>query len=276
MKIKRSMITSNLIAWSVAFLWLLPILGVFMASVRPFEEILNGWWNIKPFTITLKNFYNALNHPQYPMSRGVVNSLIIAIPGTFIPVLIASSAAYGFARFSFPIKNYLFAFIVFLLAVPQQMTVVPLYFLLREIGFLNKYSGLIIVHSAWGLAWIIFFMRNYFRLLPVNVEEAARIDGASNFTIFYKIVLPMAFPAIASAAVLQFTWVWSDFFLALVFLYDPSRLVATQRLPLLKGQYFVDWGLLSAASIIVMAVPLLVYALLQKYYITGMIGWTEK
>ncbi|MFA4662977.1 carbohydrate ABC transporter permease [Pyrococcus kukulkanii] len=273
----KSYLLSNLIAWTVAVIWLLPFIGVFMASIRPYKEIVSGWWHIHPLTITLENYMKAFYHPMFPISTGLKNSLIVAIPSTVIPILTASLAAYAFSRYSFPIKNYLFAFIVFLMALPQQMTVVPLYFLLRDLKLLNTFTGIILVHSAWGLAWIIFFMRNYFSMLPRDIEEAAKIDGATDFQVFYKIVLPIAIPGIVSAAILQFTWVWSDFFLALVFLQDPSKYVATQRLPLLRGQYFVDWGILTAASIMVMAVPLLVYAIFQKYYIAGMVGWsTEK
>ncbi|USH00762.1 carbohydrate ABC transporter permease [Thermococcus argininiproducens] len=273
----RKYIVSTSIAWFLGLIWLIPFIGVLMASIRPYTEIVGGWWHFSPFTITLKNFVNAFNHPMFPISEGLKNSLIIAIPSTIIPLLVAALAAYAFARYSFPIKHYLFAFIIFLMALPQQMTIVPLYFLLRNLHLLNKFQGLILVHSAWGLAWIIFFMRNYFSMLPTDVEEAAKIDGASDFKIFYKIVLPMALPGLISAAILQFTWVWSDFFLALVFLQNPEKYVATQRLPLLRGQYFVDWGVLTAASIMVLLVPLLVYALFQKYYISGMIGWsTEK
>jgi multiple sugar transport system permease protein len=119
-------------------------------------------------------------------------------------------------------------------------------------------------------------MRNYFKTLPVTIEEAARIDGASDSQIFFRVVLPNAFPAIASAAALQFTWVWSDFFLALILIYSPSKILATQRIPLMRGQYQVDWGLLSAASILVMIVPIMIYILLQRYYVRGMVGWTIK
>ena len=275
-KLKRY-IVSNALAWTIGILWLIPFIGVIMASVRPYKEIVDGWWHLHPLTLTLKNYINAFNHPMFPISQGLKNSLIVAIPATLIPLIVAALAAYAFARYSFPIKNYLFASIVLLMALPQQMTVVPLYFLLRNLHLLNTFRGLILVHSAWGLAWIIFFMRNYFSMLPTDVEEAAKIDGATDFQVFYKIVLPMAVPGLISAAILQFTWVWSDFFLALVFIQNPEKYVATQRLPLLRGQYFVDWGLLTAASIMVMIVPLLVYALFQKYYISGMIGWsTEK
>jgi multiple sugar transport system permease protein len=119
-------------------------------------------------------------------------------------------------------------------------------------------------------------MRNFFTTLPVEVEEAAKIDGASDVRIFFKIALPIATPAIVSAVSLQFTMVWSDFFLALILMYSPEKLLATQRIPLMRGVYFVDWGLLSAASILLMLVPILVYTFFQKYYVKGMIGWSSK
>ncbi|HBR09679.1 TPA: ABC transporter permease, partial [Candidatus Acetothermia bacterium] len=124
--------------------------------------------------------------------------------------------------------------------------------------------------------WILFFMRNFFTTLPIEVEEAARIDGASDFNIFFRIVLPMSIPALISAVVLQFMWVWNDFFLALILIFSPDKMLATQRIPLLRGVFLVDWGVLAAGTILVMLVPIIVFALLQRYYIKGMIGWASK
>jgi len=276
MKIRKSTVIVHLIAWSVALIWVLPFLGVLMTSIRPFSEVLYGWWNFAEFHPSSKNFVEAWNHPNVPLGLGIRNSFLVAIPSTFIPMFVASLAAYGFARFSFPIRDYIFVSIVVIMAVPQQMVAVPIFQIMNRLGLVDNYIGLILVHSAWGLAWIILFMRNFFLTLPIEIEEAAKVDGASDFEIFYKIVLPMALPALASVAVLQFMWVWNDFFLALILIYDPGKLLATQRIPLMRGVYFVDWGVLSAASILVMMVPVFIYALLQKYYIQGMIGWTIK
>ncbi|MFN4046701.1 MAG: carbohydrate ABC transporter permease, partial [Acidilobaceae archaeon] len=143
-------------------------------------------------------------------------------------------------------------------------------------ALLNTYAGLILVHSSWGIPWIVFFLRNYFSLLPVELEEAARVDGASDFQVFRRVVLPLSLPGIISASVLQFAWVWNDFFFALVLIFDPSKMVVTQMLPWLRGQYHVDWGLLSAGSIIAMLIPLIVYAALNKYYMRGFTGWAIK
>jgi len=246
MKIRKTTIIVHIIAWSVALIWILPFLGVFMASIRPVREIIHGWWNFDPFNPTFKNFIEAWNHSMFPLWRGVLNSFIVAIPSTIIPLFLGALAGYGFARFSFPIKNYIFLTIVLLMAMPQQSVAIPLYMMMNSLGLIDNYIGLITVHSAWGLPWIILFMRNFFSTLPVEVEEAARVDGASSFKIFYKIVLPMALPALASVVVLQFMWVWSDFSLALILIYDPDLLLATQRVPRIAfGAFHVDWGILS-------------------------------
>jgi multiple sugar transport system permease protein len=247
-----------------------------MAAIRPFSEILHGWWNFAEFNPSFEDFVKAWNHPTAPLGEGFRNSFLVVIPATIIPMLVASLAGYGFARFSFPIRDYLFLTIVLIMAIPQQMIAVPIFRILQNFALLDNYIGLILVHSAWGLPWIILFMRNYFSTLPVEIEEAAKVDGASDFEIFYKIVLPMAMPALASVAVLQFMWVWNDFFLALIIIWSPDKLLATQRIPLMRGVYHIDWGVLSAASILLMLVPIAIYALMQKYYIRGMIGWTIK
>lgn len=276
MKIRKSTIIVHIIAWSAALIWILPFLGVLMAATRPWGEISHGWWNFAEFNPTFKNFIGAWTDERASIALGMLNSFLVAIPSTVIPILVASLAGYGFARFSFPIRNYLFLTIVLIMAIPQQMIAVPIFQIMSSLGLVSNYIGLILVHSAWGLAWIILFMRNYFLTLPVEIEEAARVDGASDFKIFYKIVLPMALPALASVAVLQFMWVWNDFFLAQILIYDPDMLLATQRVSRMRGQYTTSWDLLSAASILVMIVPVLIFALLQKYYIKGMVGWTVK
>ncbi|RLG88321.1 MAG: carbohydrate ABC transporter permease [Thermoprotei archaeon] len=266
----------NIIAWVIGVLWILPFVGIFMTSIRPFSEVVSGWWNPYPFSPTLKNYVEALFNPMFSLLRGFMNSFIIAIPSTLIPTMLAALAAYAFARFSFPIKNYLFVTILFLMAAPQQMTIIPIFFMLHKMHLLNTYLGLILIHSSWGIPWITFFLRNFFSMLPVELEEAARVDGASNRQIFFKIVLPISLPGIISAAVLQFAWVWNDFFFALMLIFDPDKMVITQMLPRLKGQYQVDWGLLSAGSVLAMMVPLIVYAVFNRYYMGGFRGWAMK
>ncbi len=276
MRVRWGRLLVHMIAWGVGLIWIIPFMGVFMASVRPHKEIVHGWWQLSEVHISFRNFLKAWSHPTAPIGEGMKNSLIVAIPATLLPLLLGSLAAYGFLRLRFPGRDTLFFLIVLLLSIPQQMVAVPLFKNLLEIGLLNTFAGLIITHTAWGLPWITLFMRNYMSTLPVEVEEAASLDGASRFQIFYKIILPLTFPALASVSALQLTWVWNDFFMALILIYEPQMLVATQRVPLLRGQYHIDWGILSAASVLTMALPVLVFVILQKYYIRGLIGWTLK
>lgn len=276
-RIKPSIIIINVIAWTIGLIWALPIIGLVMVSIRPYSEVIvRGWWNIVGASFTIDNYAEALFNPFYDMYRGFENSLIVAVTSTIVPIFLAALTAYAFSRFSFPIKSYLFLSILLLMNMPQQVIVVPLFKLLIELGLFNTLQGLILVHSSWGLAWIIFLLKNYFDMLPRNVEEAARVDGATDFQIFSKIVFPLALPALASAAAIQFTWVWSDFFLALIFIASPERQVITQKLAFLKGEYHVDWGLLAAGSIITMSVPLILYAVLQKQFVRGLVGWTVR
>lgn len=276
-RLRPRVVASTLLAWGIAVLWALPFLGLVMVSLRPYSEvIIQGWWSLGGARFTLDNFAEAWSSPMYSVQRGYVNSLIVTVPSTIIPIAIAALAAYSFSRFSFPLKNYLFIALLLVMSIPQQMTVIPLFFMLKDMNLLDRLTGLILVHSAWGLAWITFFLKNFFDALPREVEEAARVDGAGDLSIFVRVVLPMSLPALASVAAIQFTWVWSDFFYALMFLVSPDNYVVTLQVGTMKGQYHLDWGLLAAGSIFALLVPLLIYAGLQKYYVRGMTGWTVK
>ncbi len=266
----------NIIGWIFGLAWLLPFMGVFMTAIRPMDELLEGWWNFKSFHPGFENFAKAWNHPTAPLSQGIRNSLIVAICATVLPLIIATMAGYYLARYRFPGRRALFSMVVITLALPLQMVAIPMYELLLKLNLLDSYVGLILIHTSWGVPWITFFMRNFYTTLPKEIEEAARIDGAGDIKTFFKIVFPLSLPAIGSAAALQFTWVWSSFFFELITIYTPEKLLATQRIPLMRGVYHVDWGILSAAAIMVMMVPIGVYLLLQKYYVRGMIGWSMK
>ncbi len=280
MRIRPRTVAIHLIAYSVAVLWTIPFLGIFMTAIRPTSEVIRGWWNLDPFTLGLDNFARVLFNPLFPLITGLGSSAIIAITATLLPLGVGALAAYGFARFRFPLRDYMFLAIVLVMAVPTMMVIIPMFQILANLNLLNSYLGLILVHTAWGLPWIILFLRNFFGTLPVEIEEAARVDGASDFKVFYRVVLPMALPALASVFVLQFMWVWSDFFFALILIGggNPDLWTATLQLPFASfaGQFHNDWGLLSAGSLLIMLVPIGIYVVLQKYYIRGMIGWTVK
>ncbi len=249
-----------------------------MSSVRPFEEVQFGWWNFTSFNPTSENYYDAWvgKTSSAPLNEAVVNSLTVAIPATFLPIIVASLAAYSFARFSFRTKDLLFLVIVLIQTIPQQMVILPVFELMNSLGLLNNYVGLILLHAAFGLPWQILFLRNFFSTLPVEVEEAARVDGASYLKIFYKIVLPLSLPALASIISLQFVWVWNDFFFALTMIQTPARKLVPQTIPLNFTRYEPNWSLLSAASIIAMILPIAIYVALQRYYVRGITAGAVK
>jgi multiple sugar transport system permease protein len=278
--VKKSTIVVHVIAWAVALIWIIPFLGVFMAAIRPYAEVQFGWWNFQSFHPTFENFYDAwvgkTAGSSAALNNGLVHSLIVTVPATFIPVFVAALAAYSFARFSFRTKDLLFLALVLLQTIPQQMVILPIYNLMNSLGLLNTYVGLILLHTAFGLPWQILFLRNFFSTLPIEVEEAARVDGASYFKIFYKIILPMSLPALASILSLQFVWVWNDFFFALTLIQNPTMRLATQTIPVIKGRYEPNWSILSAASIIAMIVPIAIYVALQRYYVRGITAGAVK
>lgn len=279
LKVKKFTIGVHLIAWTIAFIWIIPFLGVFMSSIRPFEEVQFGWWNLQSFNLTLESYFDVWvgETSSAPLSSAIVNSLIVTIPSTLIPIIVASLAAYSFARFSFRTKDLLFLVIVLLQTIPQQMVILPIFDLMNTLGLLNTYIGLILLHTAFGLPWQILFLRNYFSTLPVEVEEAARVDGASYLKIFYKIILPMSLPALASIVALQFVWVWNDFFFALTMTQNnPNMRLVTQTIPANFTRYEPNWSLLSAGSITAMILPIAIYIALQKYYVRGITAGAVK
>ena len=276
-RITVSTVIVHIVAWLIAIIWLIPFLGVAIASIRPFSEVQFGWWNIHPLTITFKNFLDAwVGTVTTPLSRAMLNSLIVTIPATFIPILVSALAAYSFTRFRSRTKDTLFLVLVLLQTIPQQMVIVPIFVLFRNLNLLNNYVGLILLHSAFALPWQILFLRNFFSTLPIEIEEAALVDGASHFKIFRRIVLPLTLPALASLISLQFVFVWNDFFFALVTILDPSARLAPQVIPLLIGRYDLNFSLLAAGSILVMIIPVVIYIMLQRYYVRGLTAGAVK
>jgi multiple sugar transport system permease protein len=276
-KITVFTVTVHVVAWLIAIIWLIPFLGVLIASIRPFSEVQFGWWNIHPFTLTFQNFVNAwVGATTLPLSTAMLNSLIVAIPATFLPIFVSALAAYSFARFRSRTKDTLFLVLVLLQTIPQQMVIVPIFVLFRNLNLLNNYLGLILLHSAFGLPWQILFLRNFFSTLPIEIEEAALVDGASHFKIFRSIVLPLTLPALASLISLQFVFVWNDFFFALVTILNPPAKLAPQIIPLLIGRYDLNFSLLAAGSILVMILPIAIYVALQRYYVRGLTAGAVK
>ena len=261
----------------VGLIWLLPTIGLLITSFRPSSEILStGWWDIfgGRLNFTLDNYAEVLG--SQGMLEAFINSVSITVPSTIFPVLLAALAAFGFAWIDFPFRDTLFLVVVGLLLVPLQMTLIPLVELFAAMGIFGTFIGLWIAHTAFALPFGIFLLRNFFITLPRDLIEAARIDGAGNVKIFRMIVLPLSVPALASFAIFQFLWTWNDLLMALVFAPRPGGLPMTTQVSSLLGTFGTEWHLLAAASFLIMAVPLIVFFSLQRYFVQGLLAGSVK
>lgn len=216
------------------------------------------------------------------IGRSFINSLTVTIPATVIPILIAAFAAYALAWMRFPGRALLIAVIIGLLVVPLQMSLIPLLKLYNGIGLffgvpVKTYLGIWLAHTGFGLPFAIYLLRSYMAGLPRELMESARIDGASDFEIFIKIVLPLSFPVLASFAIFQFLWVWNDLLVAMVFLRtDADQLVLTARLNALLGSRGGDWEILTTSAFVTIIVPLIVFFSLQRYFVRGLLAGSVK
>jgi alpha-glucoside transport system permease protein len=211
------------------------------------------------------------------MGRAWVNSLIISLPATLLPLAIGALAAYAFAWIPFPFRDSIFLIVIVLMIIPIQTSLVPLLKLFREHGHLNNgYVGIWLAHTAFGLPFAIFLLRNFFITLPKDLLEAARIDGATNFEIFRKVVVPLSVPALASYGIFQFLWVWNDLLMGLIFVSDPNKQPMTVRIPYLLSTYGQEYHLLSAAAFLLMIVPLIVFFSLQRFFVQGLLAGSVK
>lgn len=215
--------------------------------------------------------------PGQDMSQAFLNSLAVAVPSTVIPILIAAYAAYAFAWMRFPGRRVMFIGVVGLIVVPLQIALVPILRDYNTLGLNGTFLAMWLAHTGFGLALATYLLFNYIRSLPRDILESAFIDGASHFTIFNKLILPLSMPALASFAIYQFLWVWNDYLVALVILgIDPSNKVVTQRLADLTGTFGNDWHLLTSGAFLTMLPPLLVFLSLQRYFVRGMLAGSVK
>jgi alpha-glucoside transport system permease protein len=209
------------------------------------------------------------------MGRAFLNSLIVTIPASILPILFASFAAYAFAWFDFKARYWLFAVLVGLQVVPLQMTLVPISRLYAQIGLNGTFLGVWLFHTGFGLPYAIYLMRNFLGALPRDLFESAYLDGASHWTAFYKLVIPLAMPAIASLGIFQFLWVWNDLLVALVFL-GGTNPVMTYQIANMVTSIGAGWHLLTAAAFLSMLLPMIVFFSLQRYFIRGMLAGAVK
>ncbi|MDO8382244.1 MAG: carbohydrate ABC transporter permease [Microbacterium sp.] len=273
----------------IAILWTIPTFGLFITSFRPRELIqTTGWWTIfENWGFTLDNYGTALQsgNSQLNMAGAFVNSIAITLPATVIPIVIASLAAYAFAWMNFKGRNLLFLFVFALQIVPIQMALIPLLQLfsqgsifgvpvIQAIGA-SGYSQVWIAHTIFALPLAIYLLHNFTSEIPGDVIEAARVDGAGHGQIYFRIVLPLTVPALASIAIFQFLWVWNDLLVALIFA-DGNVAPITKLLAELTGNRGQDWYLLTAGAFIAIVVPLIVFLALQRFFVRGLLAGSTK
>ncbi|MCF6369576.1 carbohydrate ABC transporter permease [Rhizobium halophilum] len=233
-----------------------------------------------PPVFTTENYESVLT--SQGIGQAFVNSLTVAVPSTIIPILISAFAAYALSWMEFPGRALLIALVVGLIVVPLQMSLIPLLRLYNEVGSLlgvpsRSFVGIWLAHAAFGMPLAIYLLRNYIAGLPKEIIESARVDGASDFEIFMKIVLPLSFPALASFAIFQFLWTWNDLLVAMVFLgTSRDQVVLTGALNALLGSMGGNWEILAASAFITIIVPVLVFFALQRYLVRGLLAGSVK
>jgi alpha-glucoside transport system permease protein len=229
-----------------------------------------------PPRFTLDNYRTILTSDG--MDRAFINTLTVTIPATIIPILIAAFAAYALAWMEFPGRGLLIAIVVGLLVVPLQLALVPLLNLHNQIGIGQSFVGIWLAHTGFGLPLAIYLLRNYMVGLPRDIIESARVDGATDFQIFTKIILPLSFPALASFAIFQFLWTWNDLLVAKVFLPSDaaSRVMTVTIADDLLGSRGGDWGILATAAFVSIGVPVLVFFTMQRYLVRGLLAGSVK
>ena len=233
-----------------------------------------------PPKFTLENYKEVLF--KEGVGRAFLNTLTVAIPSTIIPLIICSFFAYALSWMKFFGRDTLLAIIIASLVVPLQMSLIPLLSIYNDIGTLfnvssKSYPGVWMAHTGFGLASTTFLLRNFIKSLPHEMIEAARVDGATHYDIFIKIILPLSIPAFASIFILQFLWVWNDLLVGLVFLDQvPSEIIITAKLRELLGSRGENWEILTTSAFVSMTVPLAIFFLLQRYFIRGLVAGSVK
>ena len=239
-------------------------------NLQNYKDVLTGK------TITYKNAQGqTITRTGNNLGGAFLNSLAVTIPGTIIPILIAAFAAFGFAWLDFPGRNIVFTIIVALLVVPLQIALVPILQDYVKLELNGTFLGIWLAHAGFGLPLATYLLFNYISTIPRELLESAYIDGASNFTIFTNLILPLSVPALASFAIFQFLWLWNDYLVALVFLGEKNQTV-TIAVAQLVGEKGQDWHLMTAAAFISMILPLAVFLGLQRYFVRGLMAGSVK
>lgn len=266
----------NVVLVIVAVIWLVPTVGLFIASLRnSTDNGQSGWWTVftNPAQLTIDNYAGLLGNPQFVGSFW--NTIAITVPTTILVVIIGSLAGYAFAWIKFPGRDWMLIVVIVLLAVPLQVSLIPIARLFGSIGLFGSILGVILFHTAFGLPFAIFLLRNFFTQIPEEMLEAARIDGASEFRIFTRIMLPLGLPAIASLSIFQFLWTWNDMLVALIFTNAGSQPVTVAIQSQLR-QFGANIDVLSSGAFLSMIIPLIVFFAFQRYFVAALLQGSTK
>ncbi len=259
----------------VIAIWTIPTVGLLVASFRDRDLTrTSGWWTIftgEGFNVTLDNYRQVLD---VGMGEAFINSLTVAVPATVIPILAAAFAAYAFSWMEFPGREWLFVLFVGLLVVPLQVAFIPITRLYVNLGITSDFVKVWLAHAGFGMPLAVYILRNYIGSLPREVIESAKVDGASHFETFWRLIIPLSVPALAAFAIFQFLWTWNDYLVALVFMVRNS--VVTIELAELVGSRGQDWHLLTSGAFISIVVPLFVFFALQRFFVRGLTAGSVK
>jgi alpha-glucoside transport system permease protein len=264
----------QLVLGLIGVIWLVPTLGLLITSFRPtqtFER--SGWWEAlrRPSELTLASYRGFFRDSSLVSS--IWNTALIAVPATLLVVVIAAMAGYALAWLDFPGRDAIFLVVVGLLVVPLQMALIPVFQLFRSLH-VTGIPAVVLFHVAFGLPFAVFLLRNFFAGIPRDLFEAARLDGASEWKVFQRVVLPLGLPAIAALAIFQFLWVWNDLLVALIFAGNrpPLTVALAQRL----GQFGSNIGVVAPGAFLSMSIPLLVFLAFQRHFEAGLLGGSVK
>jgi alpha-glucoside transport system permease protein len=260
----------------VALLWLIPSFGLFITSLRDIgDSSSSGWWTAltAPAQLTLSNYTELLSNST--ITASVWNSAMIVIPTTALVVAVGALAGYAFAWIDFPGRDWLLVAVIVLLAVPLQVALIPVARMFGALGIFGSIPGVILFHVAFGLPFAIFLLRNFFVQIPREVLEAARVDGASEWRIFSRVVLPLGGPAIASLAIFQFLWTWNDLLIGLIFTNAESQPITVAIQSQLR-QFGSNIDVLSSGAFLSMVIPLIVFFAFQRYFVQALLAGSNK
>jgi multiple sugar transport system permease protein len=253
---------------SIAFAWLVPILSAVLTALRTNDDILSrGFWAL-PRHIVFSNFKTAWLRGG--LSRFLPNSFIITLPSLILTLFFSSLSAYALARFRFRGNRFFYFLFIGGMMLPFQVLLLPVFRLTDALGLYDTYWGLIAFHTAFQLGFCTFVLRNYMRVVPVQIFEAARIDGCSELRIWWQIMLPLAVPAMAAVATLEFTWIFNDYLWAIVLVRSEEHMPVTAGLASLQGRFIMDWTVIVSGALLATVPTIIVFVFLQRYFIEGL------